>query len=82
MRSLTIEAKSIESARGLFDALSGFAPELTGGEEEGYRIRVELGSVDRQIVGVLDAVQRHVSERRAEPARVELDGRGYVLHPD
>jgi hypothetical protein len=46
MRALTVEARNLESARGLCDALSGFEPEMTGSEGDGYRVAVELGSFD------------------------------------
>jgi hypothetical protein len=79
MRSLTVEARSLESARSLYDALSEFHPQLTGSADEGYYVTVELGSVDRVTVAVLDAIQRYVSRRADGPARVELDGRSYTL---
>lgn len=81
MRSLTVEAISLESAQRLYDTLSEFKPELTGCKEEGFRVSVELGSSDRQVLAVLDAVQEYVAER-SSPARVELEGRRYTLHPD
>lgn len=81
MRSLTVEAISLESAQRLYDTLSEFKPELTGSKEEGFRVSVELGSSDRQVLAVLDAVQEYVAER-SSPARVELEGRRYTLHPD
>ncbi len=80
MRALTIEARSIESANGLYNALARFQPELLGSEDEGYRIAVELGSFDRQVVAVLDAIEEYVSERHDGPACVDLDGRRYTLH--
>jgi len=80
MRSMTIEARSLQSARALYSALSEFQPEMTGSDYEGYRVSIELGSSDGQIVAVLDLLEKHVSERATEPARVELDGRRYTLH--
>jgi hypothetical protein len=80
MRSLTIEARSLESAQALCSALQEFAPELSGSEEDGYRVSVELGSFDRQVLVVLDVIEQHVIER-SSPARVELDGRSYTVHP-
>ena len=80
MRAITIEAKSLDSARDLCDSLSSFSPELTGSEEDGYSVSVELGSSDSQIIAVLDRLEEHVAERANGPARVELDGRRYTLH--
>jgi hypothetical protein len=80
MRSLTVEAKSLDSARGLYEALAAFEPKLTRSEQKGFQVTVELGT-DRQMIAVLDEIERHVSERQAGPARVELDGRNYTLNP-
>jgi hypothetical protein len=80
MRSLTIEARNPESARELYSALAEFHPELAGSDEEGYRVSVELGSFDRQVVAVLSVIERYVTER-SDSARVELDGRTYTVQP-
>ena len=53
---------------------------MTGSDYEGYRVSIELGSSDGEIVAVLDVLEKHVSERTTEPARVELDGHRYTLH--
>jgi hypothetical protein len=83
MRAITVEAKSLESARDLYTALFAFRPALTGSDEQGYRVTVELGSgSDRQIIAILDALEEHVTERASGPARIELDGRRYTMHPD
>jgi hypothetical protein len=82
MRAFTVEARSLDSARGIRDALFQFRPQLTGSDEEGYRISIELGEADSEILAVLNALEQHVTERAAGPARVELDGRGYMMHAD
>jgi hypothetical protein len=82
VRSLTIEAKSLESAQALYSALSGFRPELRAREADGYWVTVDVGGSDQEIVAVLDALVRHVSERADGPAHVVLDGRQYSVHPD
>jgi hypothetical protein len=82
MRAITVEAKSIDSARALSNALSEFAPQLSGNDEEGYRVSVEVTGSDGQIVAILDALQEHVTERESGPARVEVDGRRYTMHAD
>jgi hypothetical protein len=83
MRAITVEAKSLESARDLYNALFEFRPALTGSDAQGYRVTVELGSAsDRQIIAILDALEQHVTERASGPARIELDWRRYTMHPD
>jgi hypothetical protein len=79
MRSLSVEASSLESARALHSALAEFHPELSGSEDEGYRVTVELGSFDRKVISVLDAIEEHVSIRNDGAARINLDGRTYTL---
>jgi gamma-glutamylcyclotransferase (GGCT)/AIG2-like uncharacterized protein YtfP len=80
MRALTIEAKSLESAQQLYSALSAFHPELVGSDDEGYRVRVELGSFDTQVIEVLDAVERFANSRKSATS-LELDGRRYTVEP-
>jgi hypothetical protein len=79
MASLTVEATSLETARGLYSALSSFGPELSGSDESGYRVVVALRGSDRHVVAVLDAIEGYVSRRKDGPARLELDGRRYTL---
>jgi hypothetical protein len=79
MRSLTVEARSLEGARALYSALSPFGPELSGSDENGYRVAVALRGSDRQVIAVLDAIEGYVSGRSDGPARLELDGRRYTL---
>jgi hypothetical protein len=81
MRSLSIDAKSWESAQGLAGALSSFKPKLTGDDREGYRVVVSLNGSDRHVIAVLGAIEGYVTSRDDGPARVELDGRTYTLAP-
>jgi hypothetical protein len=76
MQSLTVRASSLEVAQGLSDALSEFHAEIIGGTEEGYQVSVSL--MDSDVIAILNALERHVRERQA-PARVQLDGRSYVI---
>jgi hypothetical protein len=79
MLTITIEAATPESAVALSKALAEFRAELR--ESDGRRfIDVELGG-DREIVEVLKAVEDYVTHRNDGPARIELDGRDYTLHP-
>jgi hypothetical protein len=83
MRAITLEARTLESARDLYNALFEFRPALTGNDAQGYRVTVELGNgSDRQILAILHALEEHVTDRASGPARIELDGRRYTMHPD
>jgi hypothetical protein len=81
MRSFTVKAKSLDSAQRLFDALRRFTPALDGSASEGYSVSVDVGANDSRLLDVLDAIQRHVQERK-DAARVELDGRSYTVRPE
>jgi hypothetical protein len=75
MRTLTVEASNLQSARGLYDALAAYGAELV---EDG--VKVVLAD-SREIAAVLSAIQRHVLEDGwSRTARIDLDGRCYVLH--
>jgi len=78
MRAITIDARSEESARALCEALANFKPAISGSETEGYRVSVDVSSGDGRIVELLNQLAKHVQER-ADPARVQLDGRSYVV---
>ena len=77
MRKLTIEAASPESARHIFDALAGFEPELVE-DGEGLTVAIALRS-DGQLIGVLNALEQHVTSRAQGPAIVGLGGHKYRL---
>jgi hypothetical protein len=81
MRAFVIEAKSLESAQALYNALSEFHADLSASDGDGYRVTVELGSNDHGVLAVLDTVQEFVSARNDGPARLELGGRQYTVHP-
>jgi hypothetical protein len=78
MRSLTIEARSRESAEALHNALSKYRPLLLCSAES-YMVKVELPSDDGDLIAVLDTLERHVSERNSS-ARLKLDGTDYTFH--
>ncbi len=81
MRTLTIEAETLESARGLYDALQGFEVELIEGESGIYRVKLTLGRGDKDTLAALNAIERHVTARGDGPARIQMDGSTYTLHP-
>jgi hypothetical protein len=45
-------------------------------------VSVELRGADRGVIEILDALERHVTDRNDGPARVELDGKRYTLHSE
>jgi hypothetical protein len=81
MRGLTIQAKSFESAQLLYSALSGFGPELQGDDEDGYCVNVALDGGERTILDVLNVLEQHVTALNEGPARFEVEGHRYTLHP-
>ena len=82
MKSLTIAARSAESALRLADALQQFQPELSGADKTGYRITIELlDRAEGQIVAVLEALEAYVTAGSDGPVAVELDGKRYRVHP-
>ena len=81
MKILTIQGQSPESARGLVTALLGFKPELLELEDGSYSVAVTLGT-DKAIVAGLDALKQYVTARGNGPARLELEGHTYTMHPE
>ena|SRR5689334_2785071 len=81
MKQLSIDAASPESARAMIAALSDFKAELREGPR-GDQVVVELDGDHTEIVGVLNALQQYVTERAGGPARVELGGKQYAMHPE
>ena len=79
MRNLTIGAASLESAQGFFDALNDFGPSLVRTEDGNYEVWITLDTSNRRVLEALNALEKHVTERAAGPARLELDGRSYLL---
>ena len=68
MRAITVEAESVGPARSLYNALIEFHPELSGSEDEGYRVSVELGTSESRILDVLGAIEEFVTEANSGPA--------------
>ena len=80
MQALTVRASTLDVAHSLYSALAAFHPEVTECEAGGYLVTVSLHGSDRRVIEILDALEQHVAERDAGPARVELDGRMYTMH--
>jgi hypothetical protein len=73
MRAFTVKAKRVWNRRR-------FDPALEGGAE-GYSVSVEVGAEDRRVLDVLEAIQSHV-QQRADAARLELDGRSFIVNSE
>jgi hypothetical protein len=81
MDSIVLHAVSLESAQGFCAALPEFRPTLIEAENGGYQVEIPL-SGDREIVALLNALEKYVTQRGAGPARLELGGRSYNLEPE
>lgn len=79
MRTLTIGAESLASARGFLDALEGFPAELMMASDGTYQVQIGLDETNRSAIEVLNTLEQVVTERAAGAARLELDGRRYLL---
>ena len=79
MRAITVEAESVGPARSLYNALIAFHPELSGSEDEGYRVSVELGTSESRILDVLSAIEEYVTEANSGPASIDVGGRRYTM---
>jgi hypothetical protein len=79
-QTLTIGPASLERARAMLESLRGFEAELVKSEDWGYDVQVILAG-DRDINRVLAVIDTHVSERADGPARLDLEGRRYLIEP-
>jgi hypothetical protein len=79
MRAITIEAKSVGCARGLYNALIGFYPELAKNENERQCVSVELGTSGTRLLDVLNAIEQYVTEANRGPVRIDVGGRRHTL---
>jgi hypothetical protein len=81
VQTLTIKAVTLESAEGFLTGLTTFNAELLEEEDGCYLVQITLGRGDREIITLLNALERYVSQRGQGPAEVGLAGRSYELHP-
>jgi hypothetical protein len=83
MQTLVIEATTHESGQELYSVLSEFHPELFTGSNGDRRVSVGLVS-DRQLVDVLDAIQRYLTENAlrslVSSLRIAVAGRSFTLY--
>jgi hypothetical protein len=81
MQEVIIQARSYDSAQSLYSALAQFFPELLGTDIQGYTVSVQLGNAGGELLRLLEAIERYVTERHIF-VRVEMDGHRYTVHGD
>jgi hypothetical protein len=80
MKTLSIEARTAETAQGLRSALADFGPKVIEQDPETFVVRVDLSPHGGADIGsVLRAVQQYVRSCQAASALIELDGRTYTI---
>jgi hypothetical protein len=81
MESLVIHAASRQSAEAFCSALAGFDPQLIVGEDGRCQVEIPVGRSNQKVLAAQSALEAYVSTRSDGPARVDLDGQRYTLHP-
>jgi hypothetical protein len=81
VQTLTIKARTLQSAQGFVTGLASFNAELQEGDDGSYLVQITLTGPDCEIIAVLNALEDYVTNRSQEPAEVGLAGRTYELHP-
>ena len=80
MKTLSIEARTAETAQGLCSALANFEPEVVEQDPETFVVSVDLSlSGGADIGSVLSAIQQYVASCHAGSALIDLDGRTYMM---
>ena len=64
----------------MLECLRGFEAELVEGEDGRYEVQVSLDD-DRDVNRVLGTIDGYVTERADGSARLDLDGRRYLIEP-
>ena len=81
MDSLVIHAASRTSAEGFRDALFDLGATVVEANFGRYQVEIPLGGGDKQIVEALRRIEEYVIIRGDGPARLDLGGHRYTLHP-
>jgi hypothetical protein len=80
VKTLSIEARTAETAQALRSALAAFNAEMIEQGPETFVVRVDLSpNSDTDIGSVLSAIQQYVAEQQAGSALIDLDGRTYMM---
>ena len=81
VQTITVEAATPDSAQELCNALSGFRADVVEGDG-GQQVRVELGGGNREVAGVLNAIDEYFGRTsETAPVRITFGGRRYALVP-
>lgn len=80
MEALVIHADSRQSAEGFCSALSELQAKLVRLNGH-WQVEIPLYEGDKEILDALSAIEAYVCARGDGPARLDLDGRSYTLHP-
>ncbi len=78
MRTLSIQARTAETAQCLHNALATFGAEVIE-QDDTFAVRVDLSHGGADIGSLLNAIQRYVAECQAGSALIHLDGRTYTM---
>ena len=78
MRTLSIQARTAETAHHLHKALATFGAEVIQ-QDDTFAVRVDLSHGGAEIGSLLNVIQRHVAEWQAGSALIDLDGRTYTM---
>jgi hypothetical protein len=77
MKTLSIEARTAETAESLRRALADFEPEVIEQDTETFVVGVDLA--DAEVGSVLSAIQHYVASCQAGSALIDLDGDTYIM---
>ena len=82
IEAITVEPATPAAAQTLHEELSGFRRELVEADDGGQQVRIEVGRSNRELVGVLNAIDDYFSSRyERPPVRIMFGGRSYRLFP-
>jgi hypothetical protein len=76
-----LRAANLDSARDFYAGLADFQTELEHAETGTFLVTGTFSGSNREILAVLRALEKCVSQRCDGAAVVGLDGRDYTLHP-
>ena len=79
MQTISIEAKTLESALALYNVLFRFRADLRESDDGRQIVEVDLDGSECEVVEVLNAIEDYVAHRDSGPARIAFNGRRYAL---
>ena len=82
IEAITVEPATRDSAQTLHAELSRFQTDLIETDDGGQQVRIEIGRSNRELIGVLNAIDEYFSRRSERPpVRILFGGRSYRLFP-